>query len=79
MGFEKVSQIFGHISENLRIFFYDREKNNFFSELEFFLDMYSDSEFHDLSNGAIFRAIPTLLHGVWSSRKKYSFFSTHET
>ena len=67
MGFEKVSQIFGHISENLRFFFYDRKK--IIIGVRFFLDMYSDSEFHDLSNGAIFRAIPTLLHNFWERSK----------
>ena len=35
------------------------------SELEKKLDMYSDSELHALSNGAIFRAIPALIHAVW--------------
>ena len=53
MGFEKVSQIFGHISENLRFFFMIAI---FFFGVRIFLDMYSDSEFHDLSNGAIFSA-----------------------
>ena len=43
---------------------------NIFSELEFFLDIYFDSEFHALSIGDEFRAIRALLPGLWSPRKK---------
>ena len=56
---------FGHIFENFQTIFFDREKFDFFLELENFLDMYSDAELHALSNGDNFRAIPALHHGLW--------------
>ena len=57
-------------------FFFKSKKRIFFSELENFSDMYSDSELHALSNGAIFRAIRALLHAVWERSKKFTDLRT---
>ena len=56
---------------------FELEKIYFLSESEIFLDHYSESELHDLSNGAMIRAIRALLPAVWSLRK--NTFYTHET
>ena len=58
-----------------KIFFGSRKKIKIFGVRKK-LDMYFDSNFHDLSNGAIFRPIPALLHAVWERWKKITEFWT---
>ena len=60
MGFEKVSQIFGHISENLRFFFMIAI---FFSELDFFWICIP------IQNFMIFRMV------LFSERSRHSFIT----